>query len=235
LTEEAAGVHEFWANEFDLSALSYPQFLDFFFDRPIVGDDKDYDLFRDGIDKFIASNPSIVVSHVQAMCRSFSELSATYSPEKLNQGLWAVFGAAISCEQYLFDSTVDLGSRISCIDSMYQPFRDLVASSAIDKHESFYWMWWDIILHTFWQQAGENSYSALSPDQKQILEGMYQTLLRILTLNHRGCQWSALHGLGHLHHPRGPEVVQRYLDVHRDELTGQEVRWIESCRDGTNA
>src|SRR5580698_6715421 len=99
----------FWQDDFDLSALSYPQFLDFFFDRPIVGDHKTYDLFRGGIDYFIASNPAAVVAHAQAMCRNFLEVSKIYSHEELDQGLWAVFGAAISCEQYLFDPAVDLG------------------------------------------------------------------------------------------------------------------------------
>ncbi len=46
LTEELPGNHGFWAEEFDLSALSYPQFLAFFFDRPVVGDKEQYELFR---------------------------------------------------------------------------------------------------------------------------------------------------------------------------------------------
>jgi hypothetical protein len=77
-------------------------------------------------------------------------------------------------------------------------------------------------------------YSDLSGDGKQIAETMYQTLLRILALNHRGCQWSALHGLGHLHHPLGWLAAQSYLNVHRNELTDEDVQWVESCRDGTN-
>ena len=63
-------------NEFDLSALTYPQFLAFFFDRPIAGDEECYDLFRSGIDCFIASNPGTVVAHVQTMCQRFAELAA---------------------------------------------------------------------------------------------------------------------------------------------------------------
>lgn len=97
-------------------------------------------------------------------------------------------------------------------------------------------MWWDMILHTFWEMADEYrcDYSGLSDDGKQIAEAMYQTLQKILALDHRGCQWSALHGLGHLHHPQGREIVQSYLDVHRSELSDDDVQWIESCRDGTN-
>jgi hypothetical protein len=236
LSEELPGNHWFWAEEFDLSALTYPRFLAFFFDRPIVGDKEQYDLFRSGIDYFIASNPTTVVAHVQAMCQDFSELTKLYSHEQLDQGLWAVFGAAISCERFLFDPTVDLGLRIGCIESMYLPFSDVVAHSAIDKCDSFYWMWWDMILHTFWQTADNYKfdYLGLSNDDKQIVAAMYQTLLRILALNHRSCQWSALHGLGHLHHPLGRETVQNYLDIHRSELTDEDAEWIAYCRDGKN-
>lgn len=105
-------------------------------DRPIVGDDQEYDLFRRGIDSFIATKPATAVAHVRAMCREFSELTKVYSHAELDQGLWAIFGAGISCEQYVFDPSVDLGLRVDCIDSMYVPFRDVVAHSAIGKSES---------------------------------------------------------------------------------------------------
>lgn len=167
----------------------------------------------------------------------FSELTKVYSPEQLDQGLWLIFGCGISCEQYLFDTTVDLALRIDCIESMYLPFRDVVAHSAIDKRDSFYWMWWDMILHTFWLTFPETNdhYEALSSDARQIFEAMYRTLLKILALNDAACQWSALHGLGHLLHPLGREVVQTYLDAHRTELTDEDARWIEACRDGAIA
>jgi hypothetical protein len=123
------------------------------------------------------------------MCESFSELTKVYSHEELNQGLWAVFGASISCERYLFDPTVDLGLRIGCIESMYIPFRDVVG----------------YILHTFWHTyyATEDYYQKLSADGRQMFDAMYQTLLKILALDHLACQWSALHGLGHLRDPQG--------------------------------
>jgi hypothetical protein len=39
----------------DLSALTDPQFLAFFFDRPVVGDAKEYYLFRSGNRRFCRS------------------------------------------------------------------------------------------------------------------------------------------------------------------------------------
>ena len=110
--------------------------LGFLFRSPIVGDKKAYALFRGGVGSFVASNPATVVAHVQTMCRNFSELSTVYSQKELDQGLWAVFGAGISCEQYLFDSSLDLGLRAACIESMYLPFRDVVAHTVIDKRQS---------------------------------------------------------------------------------------------------
>jgi hypothetical protein len=65
-----------------------------------------------------------------------------------------------------------------------------------------------------------------------MFESMYQTLLKILALDHPACQWSALHGLGHLRHRLGREAVQNYLDTHRKELTDEDAKWIEGCRDG---
>jgi hypothetical protein len=261
LTEELSASEGSWT-EFDVSALSFSEFLAFFFDRPVVGDKEKYDLFRSGIDGFVASNPTTVVEHVRAMCRTLAELAKAYSYEQLDQGLWAVFGAAISCEQYLFDPAVDLSLRIDCIESMYLPFRDVVAHSAIDKRVSFYWMWWDMILHTFWHMADKYDYAALardpkqtaktvvqvmmkralefdyialSVDAKQTAETMYQTLLKILALDHPACQWSALHGLGHLHHPLCRAAVQKYLDAHRDELADEDLKWVEACREGAIA
>jgi hypothetical protein len=196
--------------EFDLSALTYPQFLAFFFDRPVVDDADQYDLFRSGIDRFAASDPTTVVGHLQAMCRDFSELAKLYSPQQLDQGLWAVFGVGISCERHLFDTAVDSQLRIDCVESMYLPFRDVVASRTGDIRESFYWMWWDMILHTFEYQPNEYKYGyvTLTSDQNQMVDTMYHALSRILGLDHRGCQWCALHGLGHLYHPSARDRVQ---------------------------
>jgi len=235
LTEELTGNQWFWAEEFDLSALSYLEFLAFFFDRPVVGNEKMWELLSGGIDYFVASNPATVVEHLQMMCRTFSELTKVYSHKQLDQGLWAVFGAGIRCERFLFDPTVDPRLRIACIESMYVPFRDVVAHSILGKDESFYWMWWDMILHTFWNIFRETNdrYDALSDDGKRMSDAMNRTLLKILALNNKACQWSALHGLGHLNHPQRWSDVQNYLNVHRNELTDEDAKWVEDCGNGS--
>lgn len=225
----------FWAEEFDLGGLTYPQFLAFFFDRPVVADKERYNLFHSGIDYFVASQPAIVVSHLLQMCQNFSELPHAYSVEQIDQGLWAVFGAGIDCQRFLFDPTVDNQMRLAAIESMYVPFRDFVTKRTGSPTDSFYWMWWDMILHTFWLIAhcpAADDYAELTLDLRKMADAMYQTLLKILTLDHKGCQWSALHGLGHLHHPLTYETVQTYLRDHLSALSQEEAEWIERCSSG---
>jgi len=224
--------------EFDLSALTYPQFLEYFFDRPVVGDENEYDLFRAGIDSFVASDPATVVRHIQAMCQGLARLVKVYSLEQITQGLWAIFGAGIECHRFVFDPSVDRQLRIECIESMYLPFIDVVARMTGDIREdgSYYWMWWDMIPQSFWAKARRttrsDNYSDLNDGQRLMADTMSHTLSKILAIGNRNCQLCALHGFGHLHHPQGREIVQRYLDEHRGEFSDEYVKWIEGCRDG---
>ena len=45
----------------------------------------------------------------------------------------------------------------------------------------------------------------------------------------RNSQKSALHGLGHLHHPDVHGEVQQFIDTHGEGFT---LKWLEQCRDG---
>ncbi len=195
----------FWINDLDLSTLTSDQFSTFFFDRSIVeGVRAAHEMFLGEFEAFSisVSSPAAMVANVQAMCRNFAELAKIYSPEQLDQGLWAVF-ANVRCGQYLFDTEIDSRLRIDCVESMYIPFRDVVAGRTTDVKESFYWMWWDIILHELYPVPKEYKYGylTLTDDQAQMVEAIFRTLSKIFTLDHRGCQICALHGLGHLYHP----------------------------------
>lgn len=66
-----------------------------------------------------------------------------------------------------------------------------------------------------------------------MVETIFQTLAKILALDHRGCQIRALHGLGHLYHPSSEKLVQGNLDEHRSEFSAEGVKWIEDCRDSS--
>ena len=128
-------------------------------------------------------HPAAMVANVQAMCRNFAELAKIYSPEQLDQGLWAIF-ATVRCGQYLFDPAIDSRLRIDCIASMYLPFRDVVALHTLDVKDSFYWMWWDEILHDLDPVPKEYKFghATLAPNQSQMVETIFLTLSRILAI-----------------------------------------------------
>jgi len=181
------------------------------------------------------SNPAAFVANVQAMCLNFGDVAKIYSPDQLDQGLWTIFGGVLHCEEYLFDPTIESSLRVDCVESMYLPFRDVVANITIDVKESFYWMWWDIVLNGLYPVPKEYKYGylTLTDDQSQMIEAIFRTLSKILALDHRGCQLCALHGLGHLYHPSSEQLVQKYLDEHRGEFNDEDVNWIEGCRDSS--
>ncbi len=226
-----------WINDLDLSTLTSAQFSTFFFDRPVVEDlDARYKLFLGEFECFAISpsNPAAFVANVQAMCQNFADLAKIYTTEQLDQGLWTIF-ATLRCGKYLFGLAIDSRLRIDCVESMYLPFRDVVARRITDVKDSFYWMWWDEILHDLDPMPKEYKfgYLALTNDQSRMVETIFQTLSKILALDHRGCQLCALHGLGHLYHPASEQLVQKYLDEHRGEFNAEDVQWIEDCRDSS--
>ena len=121
--------------EFDLSALTYPEFLAFIFDRPVVSHPEAYQLFHSGLE-ILVSDPVIVVDHVRKMCKELGGLRSSYSIEQMDQGLWAHFGTVISRGEF-FDSVVNPSMRIECIESMYFPFAEVATDFTSDIRETF--------------------------------------------------------------------------------------------------
>jgi len=218
----------------DLSAFTYPEFLTFFFERPVLEDSAAYNLFQPGGRRFDVANPVRVIEHLTEMCAHFASITTAYSDEQIEQGLWAVFGGTIDCGQYLFTPTVSIETRVRCIESMYCVFRDVVVHQAGGERDTFYWMWWDLILHTDALRKGpegyRSGYATLTSDEEQIIDAIFATLCRILDLDHKGCQWAAIHGMGHLYHPSMQVRTQAYLDKYRAQLSEDDVLWIERAR-----
>jgi hypothetical protein len=215
----------------DLAEFSYAGFLAFFFQRPVVEDIVEgYALFhRSGCD-FVVVNPTRVVNHLTEMCTRFAELPGTYSAEQIEQGLWAMFGCDIDCAQYLFDTRVAFEHRAACIESMFYVFRDYVAPHPADERDSFYWMWWDMILHTNGLCKGPSEYrlgyAKLTDDEERVIDVMFATLCRILDLDSKRCQWMAIHGMGHMYHPSVQVRLKQYIDQHTSQLSEDDLLWI---------
>lgn len=211
----------------DPSKLTYPEWVRFFFDRPIRekvfwDEIAQYDEYRE------ISEPTRLIHHLQTLCVEHRAIRAAYSEEQVDQGLWAIF-ATFRHHEVLFDIAIDLEMRIKCIESMYHVFFDVVANMEGDVVGTFYWMWWDYMGQ---EHCGYSQLPVHRVDRQQTLNAIVRTLAKVLDLPHRGCQWSALHGLGHCnHHPKALEIVQQYLDVHGAQLSDEDRQWVEACRE----
>jgi hypothetical protein len=229
--------------DLDLSSLSFDQFVQYFFARKVVPDKEQFDLFMVGLDgeKFDESvpvSPSTVVDHMTALFSNFGQIATKYTIEQIDQGVWGIFGANLELYELIFDPAVPLENRLSCIRSMYHVNSDFVThlQRELGPDLSAFYMWWDLILHGFWNPnkphfpgTYRGDASKLDQESRQVLDVMFETLQRILSLPDRKSQESALHGLGHLHHPGVHDVVQQFIDTRGSDF---KMEWLEQCRDG---
>ena len=121
---------------------------------------------------------------------------------------------------------------------MYHVYSDYVSKLEREPDpeiESGIYMWWDLILHGFWNSSRprivgtwRGDASKLDAESRVLLDALFETLTRILAIPSRASQQSALHGLGHLHHPQGHDAVQRFIDKNPPVFC---LKWLEQCRD----
>ena len=100
-------------------------------------------------------------------------------------------------------------------------------------------MWWDNVCSNFWfeqtyhKKLPTEDYGLLSENDRKLVDAMFETLIELLNLDDSRTKSSALHGLGHLHHPGVRSVIQEFIDTHSSELEPAGISWLEKCCDGT--
>jgi hypothetical protein len=208
---------------FDLSRLSFEEFVNFFFDHDVETEDRWYNdsaftNFNDFDDKGVAS-PNVIVEHLTRLFKDFFNVASRFSVQQMNIGIWAMFSyGPFRLQKHLWLPSAPLQVRLECVRSMYFVYADYVAKSTVQVMENCFDMWWDCIASGFWEQlhfsyqTAEGDVSSLNGEQRALLDAMFDTLCTILALPDQRAQGYALHGLGHLLHPGVREVVQRFLD-----------------------
>jgi hypothetical protein len=229
--------------DLDLSLLTFQEFTAFFFARAVVPDDEQFDYFLTDLrgQKYYESMPSsreVLVNHLTKLFSGFGQIARAYTLPQVDQGVWGIWGAKLRLNEFLFDPSVQLTSRLSRIRSMYHVYSDYVSKlerEPDEEKESGFYMWWDLILHGFWDSsrptiAGtyRGDASKLDPESRVSLDVLYETQTRILAIPNRASQRSALHGLGHLYHPHVHDAVQHFIDANS---SGFSLKWLEQCRD----
>jgi hypothetical protein len=214
-------------------------------------------------DETIPSSPAVVVAHMTRLFSEFGGIAAPFSIAQLDQGVWGLLGASFSFDELLWDSAVPLPDRVQCIRSMYFVFSDFVAVSLKNTENGFFMWWdlilhdfwchWELrdlhrdlrsamdpesdvsldVLKVMNSSRERRVTATLDPESRLLLDVMFETLKRTLELPDPVSRDCALHGFGHLSHPDVRETVQQFIDAHQSELTGDRLRWVEACRDGT--
>lgn len=235
--------------DLDLSGFSYDELVTFFFHRPAPAPSDHTPSFTGEGHECEWSRPEVAVGFLTKLCLNFAEICGTYSLGQVNQAIWVIIGLDFDLVGKLWDNCVALNERIECIRSMYFVYSDFVAKSDVAIVENCFDMWWDLLGTSFWCQrdffdlselqkgkalrrVNRGEVAKLDSNSRALLDAMFETLGRILELPDRKTQHFALHGLGHLHHPGVPGLVQKYIDDHRGEFTQDGLQWLESCRDG---
>jgi hypothetical protein len=87
-------------------------------------------------------------------------------------------------------------------------FRRLFAKDAFDTSVD---MWWDSLCYDW--HCG-NRIRERGGEDLELQDTYFETLAEVLWIDSDTCQTAALHGLGHLHHPRTKELVERFIAEH---------------------
>lgn len=197
--------------EYDITAASFEDFVTFIFDReytPIPHDNKErgpwywyaevkFNSFRiAGFYNRLFTNPTFLVER--------------YSLDQLEQAFWAVQSSNLSCavSEIIWDSKIPFDIRANCVRSMEQLFGRLFVNNGLETAVE---MWWDSLAYDW---HCENRCRDKGGEDRQMQDVMFETLGKILEQPSPICQGSALHGLGHLHHPETEKLISSFLQRH---------------------
>lgn len=220
--------------EIDFSLMSYEDWLEFIFNRPVIEDP--WEGIGVSLSGF-ADRPMVIVNHLTKLCMEFHLLRNRFSWKQIDQGVWSTLMFPVEAVDHLIGDEVPLEEFITCVESMYFVFADTFAKMENGETEgTCHFMWWDVFGMAFCIRYGHRTNEVFVPKDERVRrmqDTIFGTLVRILDLPDTRCQDSALHGLGHLHHPKGAEVVQKYIDQHGHEMDTAGLEWVIRCRDGT--
>jgi hypothetical protein len=173
----------------DTTGYSYEEWIRFAFDHPVA---KDSWYFSKELE-FECDREKVIAYYTRLFLHPRPAL-APYDDDRLEQGFWFILGTQLG--DWIWYPRIPLSLRIDCVSAMPTIFREFLMDHPL---EETCLMWWDLL-------------RPVSDDEDPVIvEATLQALEEILKLPARHCQQSALHGLGHLNHPKRGEVIREFL------------------------
>jgi len=208
----------------DITKLSFEEWVQFVFDHPISKPEWYWAAMSDDEDGgYGIGDKPVIVRYLTRLFLNPGILRGRYAPEQLEQGFWFIMSHG-AFTHLLWDTEIPWPLRKACIESMGELFERFFA---LVPSDTACFMWWDEMAYEYYRRDGVPR----DADDADVQEAMFQTLRRILGLESKACQTSALHGLGHLRHAQSSKAIEAFISVHPDlddELRGYAMR----CRAG---
>ena len=198
--------------ECDITGISYEEFIDFIFDRPVPTEEiGSPDRHHWYYDIEVAYEPEEIAAHYIRLFNDPELVRTRFSPEQLEEGFWAIQGPNLECSvsSLIWVTELPFQTRELCVRSMFHLFDKLFFNWPLDTAPQ---MWWDSLCYDW--HSGNRDRSRGGED-RAMQDVLFQTLAQILAIDSTNCQAAALHGLGHLHHPDTTNLIHSYLEKNR--------------------
>lgn len=196
----------------DLTNVSFDEFVAFLFDHEIDRDiplgPKKYDPWYFHVEaEFDAKK---ICAYYVRMFRRPEFLLTRFTKAQLEEGFWAIQGPNLNCSvsRIIDNSDLPLSLKEECIRSMTDLFKRLFAMEPLDGSVQ---MWWDSLCYDW--HCG-NRQRERGGEDLELQNIFFETLSKVLATDSWICQGAALHGFGHLHHPRTKELIERFVEEH---------------------
>jgi hypothetical protein len=198
--------------EIDATQYTFDDFVSLHFDHEFVGDvSKEW--YCNSEVTFV---PQQFCAYYIRLFREPEILVGRFSKSQLEEGFWGMISSRDwSVTQLLWESEIIFLEREECVRAMLDLFTRFFAKEPLD---SSCFMWWDGICYDY---HCNNRVRERGGEDSKMQDVMFETLSAILLLDAPHCQAAALHGLGHLHHPRTQALVDQYLTDHPSLTTEQ--------------
>ena len=184
-------------------------------------------------------DPARQVVLLTDLFRRSSTLTARYSAERIERGLWHVMGAECFDDftAHIWNPAVSLVDRVRLIESVHGLYDGVLARypyEPIDfthpdrlprRFHTIDYMVPDLLL------TGERFMQGEPADRSALRHAFLSLFARLLAHPAPVAQYAGLHGLGHLAHERRSDVIDTFLERH-PEISGAQRRYAMRARRG---
>ena len=171
-------------------------------------------------------DPERLLQHAAAFCRDPQPWMEPYSGKAFSKGAFMLFNEHSCLGPALYEHPTAWESKAAFIQSIPNLYSGLAHWQDEDAHMGLF-MLWDGLCYGF--KFGR--YDLKDPEILRVQSELFGALSRMLEFPEPLPQDAALHGLNHLVHPEGPDLIASWVRRH-PELDKDRRAYAQSCAMG---